>query len=199
MNLSWAVIGQLDYFGGHLHLDTIDIESKYPCMFGLKSGSNMKTSVTSTIFILSSLAWTLLIPGNALATQGHGGIEGVYAHQFAHLFFIISMGILIYWLRERKLVRETGWRFIQYAALFFILWNIDTIIVHALDDQIRIIQTQSVGTWQIRIDDAYSNDFIKLFYYFAKLDHLLCVPALVLLYLGLKRLKETSAGDSKTS
>jgi hypothetical protein len=28
---------------------------------------------------------------------------------------------------------------------------------------------------------------------------LLCVPALVLLYLGLKRLKETSAGDSKAS
>jgi hypothetical protein len=119
----------------------------------------MKTRVNSTIFTLSSLAWTLLIPGNALATQGHGGIEGVYAHQFAHLFFIVSMGILIYWLRERKLVRETGWRFIQYAALFFILWNIDTIIVHALDDQFRIIQTQSVGTWQIRIDDVYSRSF----------------------------------------
>ena len=159
----------------------------------------MKTRVNSTIFILSSLAWTLLIPGNALATQGHGGIEGVYAHQFAHLFFIISMGILIYWLRERKLVQETGWRLIQYSALFFILWNIDTILVHALDDQFRIIQTRGVGTWQIQITDAYSHNFIKLFYYVAKLDHLLCVPALVLLYLGLKRLKETSAGDSKTS
>ena len=159
----------------------------------------MKPRFNSAVYFISIITWSWLVPGTAPATQGHGGIEGVYAHQFAHLFFIISMGILIYWLRERKLVRETGWRFIQYAALFFILWNIDTIIVHALDDQIRIIQTQSVGTWQIRIDDAYSNDFIKLFYYFAKLDHLLCVPALVLFYLGLKRLKETSAGDSKTS
>lgn len=139
-----------------------------------------------------------MAPGNALATQGHGGIEGVYAHQIAHLFFIVSIGILIYWLRERKLVQETGWRYIQYAALFFILWNIDTILVHALDDQFRIIQTQSVGTWQIQIEDAYSHNVIKLFYYVAKLDHLLCVPALVLLYLGLKRLKETSAVDSKT-
>jgi len=159
----------------------------------------MKLRFKPITYFVSLLAWTLLIPGNALATQGHGGIEGVYAHQFAHFFFIVSMGILIYWLRERKLVRETGWRLIQYSALFFILWNIDTIIVHALDDQIRIIQTQSVGTWQIRIDDVYSNDFIKLFYYFAKLDHLLCVPALVLFYLGLKRLKEASAGASKTS
>ena len=50
-----------------------------------------------------------------------------------------------------------------------------------------------------KITDAYSHNFIKLFYYVAKLDHLLCVPALVLLYLGLKRLKETSVGHSKTS
>jgi len=159
----------------------------------------MKPGLKSVVFFIPLIAWFWLVPGNALATQGHGGIEGVYAHQFAHIFFIVSMGILIYWLRERKLVRETGWRFIQYAALFFILWNIDTIFVHALDDQFRIIQTQSVGTWQIQIEDAYSHNVIKLFYYFAKLDHLLCVPALVLLYLGLKRLKETSAGDSKAS
>ena len=156
----------------------------------------MKLRFNPTIFFVSALTWALLVPGNALATQGHGGIEGVYAHQFAHIFFIISMGILIYWLRERKLVQETGWRFIQYSALFFILWNIDTIVVHALDDQFRIIQTQGVGTWRIQIDDAYSHNFIKLFYYFAKLDHLLCVPALVLLYMGLKRLKETNVGDS---
>ncbi|CAB1078118.1 hypothetical protein D1AOALGA4SA_5883 [Olavius algarvensis Delta 1 endosymbiont] len=157
----------------------------------------MKTGFNPLVICTAALAWLVLIPGSALATQGHGGIEGVYVHQFAHVFFIVSMGILIYWLRDRKLVRQTGWRFIQYAAFFFILWNIDTIIVHALDDQFRIIQTQSVGTWQIRIDDAYSHNAVKLLYYFAKLDHLLCVPALVLLYLGLKRLKETDVGDSR--
>jgi hypothetical protein len=142
-------------------------------------------------------AW--LLPGNALATQGHGGIEGVYAHQFAHVFFIVSMGILIYWLRDRKLVQEPGWRLIQYSALLFILWNIDTILVHALDDQFRIIQTRGIGTWQIQIEDAYSHNFIKMVYYFAKLDHLLCVPALVLLFLGLKKLKETNVGVSARS
>ena len=159
----------------------------------------MKPGLNSAVYLISIIAWFWLVPGNVLATQGHGGVEGVYAHQFAHIFFIVSMGILIYWLRERKLVRETGWRFIQYSALFFILWNIDTIIVHALDDQFGIIQTQRVGTWQIRIDDANSHNVIKLFYYFAKLDHLLCVPALVLLYLGLKRLKETNAGASENT
>ena len=139
------------------------------------------------------MAAICFFPGIASATQGHGGIEGVYAHQFAHVFFIISMGILIYWLRARKLVRETGWRLIQYSAFFIILWNIDAIVVHALDDQFRIVQVQMIAKWQIQINDTYDHYLIKLIYYIAKLDHLLCVPALVFLYLGLKRLlKETN-------
>ena len=128
------------------------------------------------------------IPARALATQGHGGIEGVYAHQIAHVFFLISMGVLIYWLRQRGLVLESGWRYIQYAAFFLILWNLDTLVVHALDDQFQIIATERIGTWHIQITDRGSRPFLQLFYYFAKLDHLLCVPAIVCLYIGLRRL-----------
>jgi len=146
----------------------------------------MKTKIKPYLFVICS--GTLLFPGLALATQGHGGIEGVYAHQIAHIFFIVSLGVLIYWLRARKLVQTTGWRFIQYSALFFILWNIDTITVHALDDQFGFIQTETLGVWQLRITDAFNHDVFKLFYYVAKLDHLLCVPALLFLYFGLKRL-----------
>jgi hypothetical protein len=50
--------------------------------------------------------------------QGHGGIEGVIAHQIAHLFFIISMGGLIYWSRQRGLVRERGWQLIRLSGFF---------------------------------------------------------------------------------
>ena len=71
------------------------------------------------LFRLSALAvaagW--LVPAAALAVQEHGAPEGLYAHQFAHLFFLASMGLLIYWLRQRQLVRQAGWRYIQYAAL----------------------------------------------------------------------------------
>jgi len=129
-----------------------------------------------------------VIPAQALATQGHGGIEGVYAHQIAHIFFLISMGVLIYWLRQRGLVREPGWRYIQYAAFFLILWNMDTILVHALDDQLGIIVTERIGSWQIQIVDRKGGLTLKLIYYLAKLDHLLCVPAIVCLYIGLRRL-----------
>ncbi|KPJ77576.1 MAG: hypothetical protein AMJ54_07585 [Deltaproteobacteria bacterium SG8_13] len=132
----------------------------------------------------------------ALATQGHGGIEGVYAHQFAHLFFLFAMGSLIYWLRDRGLVRDPGWRMIQYSALFFILWNVDTLLVHALDDQFELIEVQRIGLWKIRLTDAFDHNAVKLVYYIAKLDHLLCVPALVFLYVGLRRLLDRDRPES---
>ena len=146
----------------------------------------MKTKIKITFLTIGSGAF--FFPGLALATQGHGGIEGVYAHQLAHIFFILSLGVLIYWLRDRKLVQATGWRLIQYSAFFFILWNIDAITVHALDDQFDIIQAETIGVWQIRITDIFNHDILKLFYYVTKLDHLLCLPALLFLYFGLRRL-----------
>ncbi|MGD2270536.1 MAG: hypothetical protein PVI06_09065 [Desulfobacterales bacterium] len=157
----------------------------------------MKKSNTKIIFFVTVCIWILSAPHYAFATQEHGGIEGVYAHQLAHVFFIISMGSLIYWLRERGLVQQRGWQLIQYSALFFILWNLDTLMVHFLDDQFKIITVKSIGPWQIELRDAYHNDTLKILYYFAKLDHLLCVPALIFLYLGLKRLLKESRLDLK--
>lgn len=139
------------------------------------------------IRLLSVVAIVLFWASPALATQGHGGIEGVYIHQLAHLFFLISMTILIYRLRERGLVEQKGWRYIQYAAFLFILWNIDAFIVHLLDDQLRIVQLTRVDAWHLKLT-APANSHLVRFYYLAKLDHLLCVPALWFLYLGLKHL-----------
>ncbi len=145
----------------------------------------MKNKKFLTLVLLSGIA---IVPTPVLATQGHGGIEGVYAHQLAHVFFIISMGGLIYWLKQHGLVRESGWRLIRLAAFFFLLWNLDALFVHALDDQFKIIQVQRVGSWSMRITAADHHAGFEGLYYLAKLDHLLCVPAIVFLYLGLKRL-----------
>ena len=145
-----------------------------------------RNPITAALGILALLF--LLFPDPAAATQGHGGIEGVYVHQMAHLFFILSLGVLIYSLRARNLVEASGWRLIQYSALFFILWNADTVLVHALDDQLRIIQVADIKTWQIQITDSFNLPALQWLYYLAKLDHLLCVPALLFLFLGLKRL-----------
>lgn len=138
-------------------------------------------------WISAAAAIVVLWPSPALATQGHGGIEGVYIHQLAHLFFLLSMAILIYRLRERALVKKKGWRYIQYAALFLILWNIDAFTVHLLDDQLRLIRLTRMDAWQLKLT-APANGYLVRVYYLAKLDHLLCVPALWFLYLGLKHL-----------
>jgi len=141
------------------------------------------------------------MPFAALAVQEHGAPEGIYSHQGAHLFFIASMVLLVYWLRQRRLVREAGWRYIQYAALFFILWNIDAFTVHFLDEQSGLIDTAMAAPGKIKIEAEENLTALAWFYYIAKLDHLLCVPAMVFLYAGLRRLlkdarqRHTGAGE----
>lgn len=148
--------------------------------------------------IVASQSWrTIILVGivsmtypteSALATQGHAGIEGVWVHQFAHLFFMLSMVLLIYWLRQAELVKTSGWRYIQYAAMFFILWNLETLLVHFLDEQIFAVEVKHLAAWRIRIDTASNQNWLAAFYYFAKLDHLLCVPAMICLWQGLRHM-----------
>jgi hypothetical protein len=141
------------------------------------------------------VAAILITAEPAFATQAHSAPEGLYAHQLAHIFFIISMGVLIYWLRARQLVRSAGWSYIQYAALFFIFWNLDAFTVHLLEEQLAAIDVQRINPWQIKITANNQPMALVWLYYFAKLDHLLCVPALLFLYFGLKRLLK----DAETS
>ena len=140
--------------------------------------------VTTSVALL--LLWGHSTP--ALATQGHAGIEGVWVHQFAHLFFLFSMLLLIYWFRQAGLVKEPGWRSIQYAAFFFILWNIDTILVHFLDEQILAVQVQNLGDWRIHIAVEEGREWLAALYYLIKLDHLLSVPAMIFLMIGLRHM-----------
>ena len=134
------------------------------------------------------LTAVLACPAVAMATQGHGGLEGLYVHQLSHIFFCISMGILIYWLYARNLTREPGWRCVGISALLFILWSADAFVVHLLDEQLALIQTRNLGGWRLHIDTADGWEWLRPVYYLAKLDHLLCAPAMIFLYLGLHRL-----------
>jgi hypothetical protein len=130
----------------------------------------------------------LVVPDPVAATQVHVPSEGLYVHQIAHIFFALSMAILLYWLRERQLVRERGWRYLQLSALFFMLWNIDAFVVHILDDRGDLFHTIDAGTWHASIQFDTSEELLAFLYYLGKMDHLLCVPAMILLYLGLRSL-----------
>jgi hypothetical protein len=143
----------------------------------------------------------VMLPAGATpvwATQTHGEPEGLFVHQMSHLFFIFSMGLLIYWLRQRQLVKQKAWCYIQYGALLFILWNIDTFGVHLMDEQGDLIRIQRLDDWHLQIDTAARHRSLGFIYYIAKLDHLLCVPALFYLYLGLKRLYYSEGQSTET-
>lgn len=153
--------------------------------FRLNCGHHPRNYLIITTAILFCAAF---IPDVTWATQGHGGVEGIYVHQLAHLFFMVAMGILIYWLRRRRLTRQSGWYLIQLSAFWFILWNLSTIGVHLLEEQLQVILIEKLTPWQIKLDTHPPNIWVACLYYVIKLDHLLCVPAMISLYMGLRRL-----------
>lgn len=139
--------------------------------------------------------FTAVFSEPALATQGHGHPAGLYAHQAAHVFFMFSMGLLIFWLRQRELIRAAGWRYIQYASFFFIIWNANAFLVHFIEEQTAVLNITRLSAWKINIEALPGFHWLAYVYYVAKLDHLLCVPALLFLYFGLKRLLRESPGQ----
>ncbi|MDY6792898.1 MAG: hypothetical protein SWH54_16660 [Thermodesulfobacteriota bacterium] len=157
----------------------------------------MKNRVYTVVFFVAAFLWTILSPDPALSTCDYGRPEGVHIHQLAHIFFIISMGILIYRLKNKQCLRSPGWKFIQYSAFFFILWSLDASAVHFLDEQLNIIQIKTIGLWQVKINDYFDNNLLKFFYYLARMDYLLLLPGFIFLYYGLIRLlNEKPLNDS---
>ena len=126
----------------------------------------MKPYISKFTLSASTLAGVLLLfADSALATQTHGQPEGLYVHQIAHIFFIISMGILEFWLRQRNLTNERGWKYIQVAAVLFILWNIDAVLVHLMEEHLDILGISRIDFWHLKIDNTQGQDSISLIYY----------------------------------
>lgn len=146
-------------------------------------GANLFKKTWSALTIV-----IILTPNISEATQAHAAPEGLYSHQLAHIFFLISLCWLVYWLQKRRLPHEPGWRQIQYAGICLILWNIDAFLAHLMDEQLLLVEIQRVGIWYVNIDSATNRSDLIWIYYLLKLDHLLCVPAMCFFYVGLKRL-----------
>ncbi len=137
---------------------------------------------------LIAIAVFILQPINVSATQLHTSSEGVIIHQIGHLFFLFSMVILIFTIRNKGLDSQKSWRLIQYSAFFFILWNLDTITAHFLDNQIHAVKIENISLTRIKVVTHNDSSLLAWLYYFLKLDHFLCVPAMFFLYRGLSRL-----------
>jgi hypothetical protein len=138
--------------------------------------------------ICLALTWVLLRPAPALAIQMHGGNAGIVAHQIGHLFFLLAMVALMFTINSQGLIRQKGWRQIQLAALFFIFWNIDTLVAHFLDNQIEVVRIEPLSITRLTVVTQADSPLLEVIYYFLKMDHLWCVPAMFFLFLGLDSL-----------
>lgn len=123
----------------------------------------------------------------AWGLQVHPEPEGLYSHQIAHLFFILSMGILVFWLRKRGLTREPGWRLIQWGCIMFIVWNVAAFVGHAVEAQMTEESFVGKGWSRALLIQGVVSPAI---YLLLKMDHLTCVPAILFLYLGLKKMQK---------
>jgi hypothetical protein len=128
------------------------------------------------------------MPAPGYATQLHASSEGIITHQIGHLFFLFSMVVLMFTITGKGLDKQKGWRLIQYSAFFFVLWNIDVITAHFFDNQIYAVKIENISLGRINVITHNDSMILAWLYYGLKLDHLLCVPAMLLLYNGLSNL-----------
>ena len=132
----------------------------------------------------------LLLPDQAWALQSHGPPEGIYVHQFAHLFYAAALGYL-FWDVGRSNFPGKGWRYLQVFCVLMILWNFLTFSGHWLGFHIADSDIiRSSGYFSSQITGPISA--IKLTYFCATLDHLINLPAILFLFMALRSLYHSS-------
>lgn len=129
----------------------------------------------------------------ALAIQTHGPPEGLYAHQIAHLGFLVAMVYIYLRTRDRD---GDGWRLIRLSFVFFAVWNLNAFITHGISAALDPAQFQGRIGGLPRYFVAHSS--MDLYFFFGKMDHLLCIPAGLCLGLGLRKMyRETQHTSSQ--
>ncbi len=150
-----------------------------------RPGRTFKRATVALIPVAIGLG--CLCPDTAWAFQTHGAPEGLIAHQLAHVLFALSMGVLAYWLESNRFIEARGWRLIQISCLLFLLWNVVAFTGHFVEIKLppdMILGPK--GSWNQRL--LAGGGTVAAAYYSLKLDHLVCVPAIVCLFLGIRSL-----------
>lgn len=138
--------------------------------------------MSTTLFCL----FFLLHSDPAFCLQVHGGNEGLYVHQMAHLFFMAAMIFLSYILFRHPLGYGKGWTYLKFSLFFFFLWNINAFITHGLEVDIPREAILQEGLLPHSL--CIPLTFKAYIYYIGKFDHVLCVPAMFCLAMALRSL-----------
>lgn len=143
------------------------------------------TPLLYTAFLLLS---GCLLPDNALAFQPHA-YSGLYIHQLAHFFLIVSLFFFVAKARQTRLASLKGWQHIIAGTWLLMFWSAATMVGHVFD--------QRINEDALFLPPGADIPLLRLFgwqetlYYILKLDHLIAVPAMYLFYRGLKLLRES--------
>lgn len=144
----------------------------------------MPKKTVNIALLLLPLLMAFATPDEALALQVHSEPEGLYVHQMAHLHYIFALGYFFWDIRSTSFTGR-GWRYLQLFCLLMICWNVIAFIGHLAGDYLdpqALLQTDCY--LQTRLLSPFT--FHKCLYFITKLDHLVSVPALFFLYLGLQ-------------
>ncbi len=125
-------------------------------------------------------------PESAHAIQTHGAPEGLYVHQIGHILFATAMVGFAMRIRRSRLADEHAWHFMSIGAILFALWNGWAFLGHILTELIPQTDFSRGSTGLQSILDLHAP--VDVLFYLFKMDHLLCVPALIFIYLALKRM-----------
>lgn len=127
----------------------------------------------------------LLNAGNAFAIQEHQGAEGFYVHQIGHVFFIAAMVYIYIVLKKPSASMLEGWKYIRFAAVFFILWNTDALVSHLLEGLSKEVQ-DSISPTAVTLGSLKAT-----IYYLSRLvEYFLLVPAFVMMAIGTNKIRK---------
>jgi len=141
-------------------------------------------SLNHIVLFLVTFLFFLLLPEQSMALQTHGESEGIYVHQMAHILYMTALCYL-YWDTKRSTFSGRGWTYLRIFCVFTILWNLLALAGHACTQQLHPDDFNIAnGYLTSKINTPVT--LVKLLFYTAKLDHLLTVPAMVFLYMGLR-------------
>jgi len=119
----------------------------------------------------------------AWGAQAHGGVEGLVSHEIGHILFIAGMSYMLLHLYRPK-SNGPGWREFRGFLWGIILWNILTFSGHWLHGTIRSLQYTFISSQPTALR---VNDLGDLLFYLSRLDHLILLPAFILLLRALQK------------
>ena len=127
-----------------------------------------------------------LWPETAGAVQNHGPPEGYYAHQVGHLLFFLAMTGFALRIHISQLKKDPAWQHLKRGALLLCGWNCWAFAAHYLGLRIPVscfIVNENGFHTALHMASA-----LQWSYYILRLDHLLLIPALIFIFLGLRRM-----------